>query len=165
MFGRSAKLWIPFPAVDELRFGGDDRQSLRFCCGFQEEGFAMSSKGDRNETSPESESKELYKKVDESKLDLRSSDDLRSRRLDRNEAKKLIQRAHEISYIKHCRDELANDKLCITDVPNVLRCGKIFQQPEEKFGAWRYVVETDHMAVTVEIVSETSVRAITAWRK
>jgi hypothetical protein len=125
----------------------------------------MSSKRDENETSPEAGSKELYKKEVESKLDLRSSDDLRSHKFDRNDAKKRIQRATEISYIKHCHDELAKDNLCITDVPNILRCGKILKDPKEKNGAWSYVVETDHMAVVVEIISETSIRGITAWRK
>lgn len=100
-----------------------------------------------------------------STLDPRSIADLTGRRLDKNEAKKIIQRATEISFIRHCHEELANDNLRITDVPNVLRCGKILKQPEEKNGAWRYAVETDRMAVVIEILSETAIRAITAWRK
>jgi hypothetical protein len=125
----------------------------------------MASERDKGPTSSKSHARGLREGGNEPTLDPRSSDDPGSRRLDRNEAKKIIQRASEISYIRHCHEELAKDNLRITDVPNVLRCGKILKQPEEKDGAWRYVVETERIAVVVEILSETSIRAITAWRK
>lgn len=107
---------------------------------------------------------------DESTLDLRSSDDLRSKRLDRNHAKRLVQdilQHGSVSYTGHCMDELANDAMDALDATNVLRCGKIEREPEpsEKFGAWRYQVETQRMAVVIEIHSKTTLRVITAWRK
>jgi hypothetical protein len=130
----------------------------------------MASERDKGQDSSASHAAGLRSGKDETKLDLRSSDDLRSKRLDRNHAKRLVQEIlHEgtVSYTKHCEQELTNDAMDVQDTANVLRCGKIEREPEpaEKFGSWRYQVETQRMAVVVEIHSKTSLRVITAWRK
>ena len=130
----------------------------------------MASERDKGPTSSRSHGAGLRGHRDETKLDLRSSDDLRSKRLDRYQAKRLAQeilREGTVSYTKHCEDELKNDAMDTMDAANVLRCGKIEREPEpaEKFGAWRYQVETHRMAVVIEIHSKTSLRVITAWRK
>jgi hypothetical protein len=129
----------------------------------------MTSERDKGSASSESQSEGLRGDECESKLDLRSSDDLRSKKLDRNQAKKIaveILSTGSISYTGHCRQELKNDKMDTGDVINVLRCGRIGREPEpaEKFGAWRYRVETHNMAVIIEIHSTSHVRVITAWR-
>jgi protein-tyrosine-phosphatase len=129
----------------------------------------MASERDKVSTSSESQSEGLRGNKCESKLDLRSSDDLRSRKLDRNQAKKIaaeILSEGSISYTGHCKQELKNDKMDTVDVINILRCGRIGREPEpaEKFGAWRYRVETHKMAVIIEIHSTSHVRVITAWR-
>ncbi len=113
---------------------------------------------------------ELNKSVAETKLDLKSSDDLRSTRLDRYQAKKLaaeIQNTGRVTYTRHCREELTNDSMDIVDVMNILRCGKVEREaePDQKFGAWRYRIETHRMVAIVEIHSTADLRVVTAWRK
>jgi len=130
----------------------------------------MASERDKGPTASRPHAADLRQGKDETKLDLRSSDDLRSKRLDRYQAKRLAQeilREGTVSYTKHCEEELRNDAMDTMDAANVLRCGKIEREPEpaEKFGAWRYQVETQRMAVVIEIHSKTSLRVITAWRK
>lgn len=127
-----------------------------------------SEEQDRQENGDAGEPDLLSDESSETKLDVRSSDDLSTQRLDRNEARKLIaliQRTGTASYTGHCERALRDDNMCAVDADNVMRCGKILRQPEQKFDAWRYVVETDHMAVVVEIHSMASIRVITAWRK
>jgi hypothetical protein len=130
----------------------------------------MASERDKGAASSKTQGTDLRTGKDESTLDLRSSDDLRSKRLDRNQAKRTVQdilQHGSVSYTGHCMVELANDKMDTLDAVNVLRCGKIEREPEpsEKFGAWRYQVETQRMAVVIEIHSKTRLRVITAWRK
>lgn len=86
----------------------------------------------------------------------------------RNEAKKLIQaicREGVIVSSRHAREELAADDLTTVDVMNVLRAGRILEQPELIEGTWRYRVHTPQMVVVVAFVSESKLKLVTAWRK
>jgi hypothetical protein len=86
----------------------------------------------------------------------------------RNEAKKLIQaicREGIIVSSRHAQEELAKDDLTTVDVMNVLRAGRILEEPEQINGTWRYRVHTDQMAVVVAFMSESKLKIVTAWRK
>jgi len=86
----------------------------------------------------------------------------------RNEARKRIQeisRDGVVVFSRHAEEELAKDDLTAVDARNVLRAGKILEEPEWVNGTWRYRVHTARMTVVVAFVSEASLRVITAWRK
>lgn len=52
------------------------------------------------------------------------------------------------------------------DVTNVLRCGRIYGEPELEDDEWRYRVETAKFVLIVAIYREDrEVRVITGWRK
>ena len=129
----------------------------------------MTSKRDKDATSSKSHSEGLRENEDETKLDLRSSDDLRGSKLDRYEAKKLAQQIVQdgnFSFTSHCEKELAEDGMGTVDAVNIIAGGKIIREPEfsDKFQAWRYRIETQRMGVVIEIHSKTSLRVITGWR-
>jgi hypothetical protein len=161
--------------VDGLAVRVEDLEPERYRCDFKGKRFTMPHKRDEKEPPAESTTKKLYKSEDESILDLRSSDDLkrtddlRSKKLDRYQAKRLAQeilRDGTVSYTAHCESELKNDSMDTVDAANVLRCGKIEREPElHKSGSWRYHVETQRMLVVIEIHSKTRLRVVTAWRK
>jgi hypothetical protein len=86
----------------------------------------------------------------------------------RNEAKKLILticREGTIVSSKHAKEELAKDDLSTVDALNVLRAGRILEEPELIDGTWRYRVHTEQMVVVVAFVSESKLKLVTAWRK
>jgi len=86
----------------------------------------------------------------------------------RNEAKKLIQticREGTIVSSRHAQQELAKDDLTTFDAMNVLRAGRIVEEPELIDGTWRYRVHTAQMAVVVAFMSESKLKLVTAWRK
>jgi hypothetical protein len=129
----------------------------------------MTSERDKITTSAESQSEGLRGSENESKLDLRSSDDLRGTKLDRYEAKKLAQQIIQdgtFSFTPHCEKELADDRMGTVDAVNIIAGGKIGREPEfsDRFQAWRYRIETPRMGVVIEIHSKTSLRVITGWR-
>ncbi len=86
----------------------------------------------------------------------------------RNEAKKLILKilneGHTV-FSRHAQEELEKDDLTTVDATNVLRAGKITEQPECDRNSWTYRVHTDRMTVVVSFVSESKLRIVTAWRK
>ncbi|HCU23891.1 MAG TPA: hypothetical protein DF383_02645, partial [Deltaproteobacteria bacterium] len=66
-----------------------------------------------------------------------SKGDLRCRRLDKNQARKLVSKIVQenpsgIYYTQHCLKELENDDLTTSDILNVLKSpdSKILDQPE-----------------------------------
>jgi hypothetical protein len=130
----------------------------------------MTSGRDKTSTSSESQSEALRGSENESKLDLRSTNDLKATKLDRYQAKKLAQeiiKNGEFSFTGHCHDELQIDNMGTPDAVNVIRCGKIGREPEfsDKSKAWRYRIETQIMGVIVEIHSPNRLRVITGWRR
>lgn len=86
----------------------------------------------------------------------------------RNEARKRIQaifREGDVVFSGHAERELANDDLTTIDARNVLRAGKILEQPEFINGSWRYRLHTEKMVVVVAFLSEARLKIVTAWRK
>ena len=66
--------------------------------------------------------------------------------LDKSEAKHELNRCLEegtVVWVKHFREELANDRLTMQDVIRVCRSGAITvpPEPELKTGQWRYRIE------------------------
>jgi len=117
---------------------------------------------------PDGAKKLLLASTAQGRTSIRSSDDLRSSRLDRNHAKKLIGtilRNGSVLVWEHCREELEKDDLNIVDATNVLRAGRIIEEPEQAKGAYRYRVHTERICVVVEILSSTCMSVVTAWRK
>jgi hypothetical protein len=91
-------------------------------------------------------------------------------RLSKNQARKWVSSIRvkgQVALWPHCIAELTNDGLEATDVDNVLRCGKIHEEPEPegKHGEWRYRVHTQRMCVVVQFETETELSVATAWRK
>jgi hypothetical protein len=69
-----------------------------------------------------------------------------------------------LTYSGHALREMANDRLEITDVANVLRGG--WSDPAElENGSWRYRIHTRALCVVVAILAEDHARVVTAWRK
>jgi hypothetical protein len=133
------------------------------------ERLAMTSERNKDSASSKSPSECLRENEDETKLDLRSSDDLKGSKLDRYEAKKLAQQIIQdgnFSFTSHCEKELAADGMGTVDAVNIIAGGKIIREPEfsDKFQAWRYRIETQRMGVVIEIHSNVSLRVITGWR-
>ena len=127
----------------------------------------MSQERGKGSPSSESQSEGLRGKEDESKVDLRSFDDLKATKLDRNEAKKLAQRIIRdgtFSFTSHCEKELEKDNMDTVDAVNVIVGGKIVREPEYEHQAWRYRVETQRMGVIIEFHSRNCLRVITGWR-
>jgi hypothetical protein len=87
--------------------------------------------------------------------------------LDPSVAKKLILKIlSDGSYFlsSHGEEEMANDKLIIGDIINVLRGGVV--EPAELIkGSWRYRVRTAKIFAVVCFVSADSMCVVTAWRK
>lgn len=103
-------------------------------------------------------------------LDVASSLELEypTRRLDRNQAKKLIAEIRQrgsVTPTGHCKKELTKDRMSMGDAINVLRCGNIVEEAEMVKGAYRYRVHTEWMCVVVEFQSDKELRLITGWRK
>lgn len=88
--------------------------------------------------------------------------------LNKSEARKLVQkilRHGGLVFTDHTNRRLSERQMDAADVTNVLRCGRIDEEPEFENGAWRYRVHTDRMWAVVEIESESELVVITAWRK
>lgn len=66
---------------------------------------------------------------------------------------------------RHAKEELAKDRLTVVDARNVLRAGKILEEPELENGTWRYRVQTAQIVVVLAFVSESKLKIVTAWRK
>jgi hypothetical protein len=85
------------------------------------------------------------------------------------QAKKLIKEILKngiVGFVKHAKDEMANDNLCQTDVINVLERGRIYEPADlSTRGDWRYRVHTDQICVVVSFRSCTDLTVVTVWRK
>jgi hypothetical protein len=86
----------------------------------------------------------------------------------RNEALKLVREICQhgkLSITAHARAEMAKDDMTSVDVMNILRCGKIADEPELEKGTYRYRIQTPKMMVVVALRSTTELVLVTAWRK
>lgn len=71
----------------------------------------------------------------------------------------------QVSFSRHARERMAERNLIENDVVNVLRCGLINEEPEQRGKTWRYKVETGRMSVIVGLRSTTEVTVVSAWRE
>jgi hypothetical protein len=101
-----------------------------------------------------------------------SFDDLRSHKMDRNQARKLLNQimkkhAQNLRFSKHALKEIANDNLSIVDIINVIKSpsARILVEPELEHGSYRYRLETQNILVVLSFVSKTEAVVVTAWRK
>lgn len=88
------------------------------------------------------------------------------KRLDRNQARKLVSRllsAGTLSFTSHATKALADDDMTSVDAVNVLRGGKILEEGELVNGSVRYRVHTSKFVVVVVIDEGPAiVRVVTA---
>ncbi len=98
-----------------------------------------------------------------------------STRLNREQARKLlsvvlakfVKDEGRVIYTDHFRKRCEERDVTTGDVMNVLKRGKIQEEPEQhpKTGAWIYCVETEKFEVEIEIVSDSAIRCLTAKRR
>lgn len=97
-----------------------------------------------------------------------SSNDITSR-LEKTEARKLLAEffnvnPNNVSFTKHANKQMLTRDLTSGDILNVLRAGKIHNDPELEHGSWRYHVETRKITVVFAFGAPDKIRIITAWR-
>lgn len=98
--------------------------------------------------------------------------DIRSRRLDKTQARKLLtkithQHPANVRFSRHALNELENDDLTLSDILNVIRSpdAKIVGDGEYENGSFRYRLETNRITVVVAFDSPTSFVVVTTWGK
>jgi hypothetical protein len=69
-----------------------------------------------------------------------------------------------ISFTKHAFEQMHDDDLKTGDVLNVLKAGKIYDNPEFENGSFRYRVETRRIIVVIAFRRPNHVVVITTWR-
>ena len=70
-----------------------------------------------------------------------------------------------VFFSTHAQKEMANDNLTEDDVKNILRGGRIYEEPEWKSDSWRYRFHTNTCCAVVAFDSVTMSVVVTAWRK
>lgn len=94
--------------------------------------------------------------------------DLGTTRLEKNRARKLLSEVlakGSVGFSKHASEELAKDNMTTVDAANVLRCGRITEEGEERNGTIRYRVRTDRMCVVFAFRSPLEGTVVSAWRE
>lgn len=71
----------------------------------------------------------------------------------------------KITFSGHCRKEMTVDSLTTVDIFNVLKAGRIYDEPEWVHETYRYRVETDKIIVVIAFGKPSFIRCVTAWRK
>jgi len=102
-----------------------------------------------------------------------STFDYKTRRLDRNEARKLIikimnQHPEKVFFSRHALEELKNDGLTTLDAINILKSpgARIYTEGEFEKGSYRYRLETTNMMVVVAFLElGDGMVIVTAWDK
>ena len=102
-------------------------------------------------------------------VDVRSIIDVESR-MGKGQARKVLSEVFNkspnfISYTKHAQLEMKKDDLKTGDILNVIKAGKIFDDPEFENGSYRYRVQTSKIVVIVAFRKPNHVVVVTAWRK
>jgi hypothetical protein len=102
-------------------------------------------------------------------IDKTSSVDIESK-LNKIQAKKLLgeffkKNPNSVSFTNHAQKQMAKRDLTSTDVINVLRAGKIYNEPEYENGTYRYRVETTRIMVIFAFRSPNKIVIVSAWRK
>ena len=70
----------------------------------------------------------------------------------------------QVTFTKHCLEELANDGMTTVDATNVIR-GGAYSEAEWENGGWRHQAYTQRFTVVIEFDSETELIVVTAWRR
>ena len=101
-------------------------------------------------------------------IDVGSRIDVTSK-MSRTQAKKVLSEIinnepNFISYTKHARKRMKTRNLKTGDLLNVLHKGKIYDDPEEENGSWRYRVQTQNITVVIAFRKPNHVAVVTAWR-
>lgn len=104
--------------------------------------------------------------------DIMSIIDYRKKRLDKNQARKLIslivtQFPQNIFFSRHALVEIKKDDLTTSDILNVIKSGhaQIHSDAELENGSYRYRLETQNIMVVLAFSSSESMIVVTAWRK
>lgn len=69
-----------------------------------------------------------------------------------------------ITFSRHARDQIKIRALSSVDVINVLKAGKILNDPEYENGTWRYRVESLMITVVIAFRRPNHLIVVTAWR-
>ncbi|MCK5884862.1 MAG: DUF4258 domain-containing protein [Bacteriovoracaceae bacterium] len=101
-------------------------------------------------------------------IDLESRVDVTSR-LSKGQARKALSEIfnHDpnlVGFTKHSRNQMKERELATTDVLNVLKAGKMLENPEFENGSWRYKVQTAKITVVVAFRRPNHIVVVTAWR-
>ena len=86
------------------------------------------------------------------------TDNVSYMRLNKEQARKLLSKIMSddghISFSRHAREELKNDKLTTVDAVNVLAStdSRITDEPEFKNDIWRYRVKTNKICVVISFI-------------
>lgn len=98
--------------------------------------------------------------------------DFRTRKLNKNQARKLIaevvkKHPSHIRFSKHSLEELRKDNLTTSDALNVIKSNdsKILNDADLEKGSYRYRLETLNIMVVISFDSPNSLVVVTAWRK
>lgn len=98
--------------------------------------------------------------------------DYRRKRLDRNQARKLVakvmqQSPSNVRFSRHAMEEMEKDNLIVSDVLNVMKSpdSRIINEAEFERGSYRYRLETNKITVVIAFDSPTSFVVVTAWRE
>lgn len=101
-----------------------------------------------------------------------SSNDIKSLKLNRNQARKLIleianRYPQNIFFSKHALAEIKKDNLTTVDIWNVVKSSdaKILDEPELINGSYRYRLGTKRIMVVFAFIEKYHAVIITAWRK
>ena len=101
-----------------------------------------------------------------------SHSDLKSHKMNRQEARKLVNvimagKHQSVVFTKHAREELLKDNLTTVDAINVLKSpdAKILDEGELENGTYRYRLETTKICLVVAFESAKTLIVVTAWRK
>lgn len=102
-------------------------------------------------------------------IDLTSTIDVTSR-LDPGQARKVLAEIFNhnpnlVSFTKHAREQMSERDLKSGDILNVLKGGKIFDEPEYENGSFRIRVQTKKMTVVIAFRKPNHVVVVTAWRE
>ena len=99
---------------------------------------------------------------------MRSSIDLESR-LNKMQARKLLSELlgtnpNCFSYGSYFKRRLAERRMTVGDIINILHIGQILHDAEYEQQQWRYRIQTATMTVIITFISPAHVRLITCWR-
>lgn len=102
-------------------------------------------------------------------IDFKSGIDVTSR-LGSGQARKLLseifnENPNFVSFTKHAFSEMLADNLKTGDILNVLKAGKIYEDPELEKGTFRYRVQTGKIVVVIAFRKPNHILVITVWRK